>query len=59
MLATGAYEGRDAQHPEVRAMFTRESLLGSEWYRQRLRIKQHRDAALWKQIAPMLRELLD
>jgi hypothetical protein len=29
-------------------MFTRESLLASDWYRKRLRVKQSRDIALWK-----------
>ena len=28
-------------------MFTRESLLASDWYRERLRAKQARDVALW------------
>jgi hypothetical protein len=29
-------------------MFTRESLLSSEWYAERLRTKQQRDIALWR-----------
>jgi hypothetical protein len=58
IMASGAYEGRDAQHPEVRAMFTREALLGSEWYRQRLRTKQRRDAALWERHVAYLDEFL-
>ena len=32
----------------VRAMFTRESLLASDWYQDRLRAKQERDVALWE-----------
>ena len=28
-------------------MFTRESLLASDWYRERLRTKQRRDIMLW------------
>jgi hypothetical protein len=35
-------------HPEIRALFTRESLLASDWYRERLAIKQKRDVALWQ-----------
>jgi hypothetical protein len=31
----------------LRAMFTRESLLASEWYAERLRAKQAIDVALW------------
>jgi hypothetical protein len=58
IMATGTYEGRDAQHPEVRAMFTRNALLGSEWYRQRLRTKQRRDAALWERHVAYIDEFL-
>jgi hypothetical protein len=28
-------------------MFTREALLASDWYRERLHVKQARDVALW------------
>jgi hypothetical protein len=48
IMARGNWEGMDAHHPELRAMFTRESLLKSDWYRQRLETKQKRDVALWK-----------
>ncbi len=48
IMATGHYQGRDAQHPEIRAMFTRDYLLASDWYRERLEIKQARDIALWQ-----------
>jgi hypothetical protein len=48
IMATGHYQGRDAQHPEIRAMFTRDYLLASHWYRERLEIKQARDIALWQ-----------
>ena len=33
--------------PGLRALFTRESLLASDWYRERLETKQSRDIALW------------
>ena len=48
IMAHGSYEGKDAHHPEVRAMFTREHLLGSYWYKDRLRAKQQVDVRLWK-----------
>ena len=44
--ATG--EGKGMDDPAVRAMFTREAVLESEWYQERLRAKQERDIALWK-----------
>ena len=34
--------------PALRALFTREHLLASDWYRERLRVKQQRDVALWQ-----------
>lgn len=48
IMATGSYRGKDAGHPEVRAMFTRENLVASDWYRARLEAKQQVDVALWK-----------
>jgi hypothetical protein len=47
-MANGDYQGKDAHHPEIRAMFTREYLLASAWYQERLLIKQQRDIALWQ-----------
>jgi hypothetical protein len=34
--------------PALREMFTREYLLSSDWYRERLSLKQHRDMMLWQ-----------
>ncbi|NWF83172.1 MAG: hypothetical protein HXY18_05005, partial [Bryobacteraceae bacterium] len=48
IMANGAYEGMTADHPAIRAMFTREALLSSDWYLDRLRAKQERDIQLWK-----------
>ena len=31
----------------MRALFGREALLESDWYKERLRVKQQRDIALW------------
>ena len=47
IMAHGEWEGKGVEHDEVRAMFTRESLLASDWYKDRLRVKQERDVALW------------
>jgi hypothetical protein len=47
IMAHGHYEGMTAADPGVREMFTREHLLASDWYRERLETKQQRDAALW------------
>jgi len=48
IMATGSYEGKTASDPEFRAIFTRESMLKSDWYRERLSTKQQRDLELWK-----------
>jgi hypothetical protein len=48
IMATGSWQGKGIDHPEVRAMFTREAVLGSDWYRRRLETQRDRDVALWK-----------
>jgi len=47
IMATGSFEGKDVHHPDIRRMFTKEYLLASDWYRQRLRTKQAGDIRLW------------
>ncbi len=48
IMAHGHWNGKGADDQEIRAMFTRESLLSSAWYKERLRVKQERDIALWQ-----------
>src|SRR5579871_132670 len=48
IMARGSYDGRCVDDPEIRALFTRESLLASDWYRERLHVRQARETALWK-----------
>jgi len=48
IMVCGSYEGNTLDDPRIRGLFTRESLLASDWYRERLRVKQSRDIALWK-----------
>lgn len=48
VMAYGHYNGKKIHDPEIRAMFTREALLQSDWYNQRLLKKQAREVALWK-----------
>lgn len=59
IMAKGEYNGMDAHHPEFRAMFARKAFLESDWYRERLEIKQERDIALWNRHVSHLREYLD
>ncbi len=48
IMAHGSYEGRKVTDPVIRGMFTRDILLSSAWYRERLLRKQQTDIALWK-----------
>ncbi len=59
IMATGEFEGKDAHDPEIRAMFTKEALLSSDWYKQRLEVKQTRDIALWKKHITYLTNFLE
>ncbi len=58
IMARGEFEGRTAADPAIRSMFTREALLASDWYRERLTIKQRRDVALWERHVRSLTEFL-
>jgi hypothetical protein len=39
LMAYGEYEGKTIHDPAIRALFTRESVLSSDWYRARLEAK--------------------
>jgi hypothetical protein len=47
IMAHGSYEGLGVEAPEIRGLFTRQAMLRSDWYRERLAVKQERDVALW------------
>jgi hypothetical protein len=47
LLHIMAYGDRDINDPAFRAMFTREAMLRSDWYQDRLRAKQQQDIKLW------------
>jgi len=59
IMANGHYHGKNAHHPEIRAMFSREYLLKSDWYLERLETKQQRDIQLWKRHVTSLQSFLD
>lgn len=48
IMACGSYQDKCIEDPEIRSMFTRESLLASDWYHERLRVRQGREMALWR-----------
>ncbi|HUR93506.1 MAG TPA: hypothetical protein VMY76_02910, partial [Gemmatimonadales bacterium] len=58
VMAYGQYEEKSAADPALRALFTRDSLLASDWYHERLSVKQQRDVALWQRHNRNLSEFL-
>ncbi|MGZ0657556.1 hypothetical protein ACWPKS_18335 [Coraliomargarita sp. W4R72] len=48
IMKDGHYEGEGLDSPKVRELFTRESMLASDWYAERLQSQQTHDIALWK-----------
>lgn len=58
IMAHGEYEGKGLNHPEIRALFTRESLLKSDWYKARLDAKVTVDQRLWERHVNYLEEFL-
>ena len=59
IMADGHYQGRTIHDPLIRDRFDREALLGSDWYRERLEVKQTRDIALARRQVHSLQEFLD
>jgi hypothetical protein len=52
------FEGKDLGHPEIRALFSRDNVLASDWYRARLEAKQQHDIALWRRHVEYLNQFL-
>jgi hypothetical protein len=48
VMAHGDYEGLGIEDPRLRAQFTREALLCSDWYTERLKRRQCKETALWQ-----------
>ena len=58
VMRDGAWEGHRAEAPAFRALFTREAVLASDWYRARLAAQQARDAHHWEMQAGYLEKFL-
>ncbi len=56
IMAEGTWNGLGLDAPEVRSMFTRESLESSNWYAARLAAKQRVDQRLWQRHVEYLTE---
>lgn len=57
IMAYGHYQNRTVEDPSIRAMFTRQELLKSDWYQERLRAKQRHDTQLWRRHIAALEQL--
>ena len=58
IMAEGDYQGKTVHDPEIRGMFTRDYLLASDWYAQRLRIRQQREIALYQRHVRNLQDFM-
>ncbi|WP_165731725.1 hypothetical protein [Polaribacter sp. 20A6] len=47
IMAYGNYEGKDISDPELRKLFEREYVINSDWYKERLQLKQQKDIAFY------------
>ncbi len=56
VMRDGLFEGNSLDHPGIRRLFTRDYLLNSDWYNDRLKAKQAIDKALWKKHLQYLQE---
>jgi hypothetical protein len=45
IMAEGSYDGKSIDDPAIRQLFTRDAVVNSDWYNERLLIKQARKAA--------------
>lgn len=52
IMAYGNFEGKDISDPELRAHFERDNVINSNWYKERLKLKQQKDIQFYqKQIS--------
>ncbi len=58
VMRDGAWEGRGPDDPVFRALFTRDALLASDWYRARLEAQRTVDALLWERHTRYLERFL-
>jgi phosphoenolpyruvate carboxykinase (diphosphate) len=59
IMAEGHYQGRRIQDPVIRGLFSRHALLESDWYQERLEVKQQRDIHLARRMVLNLQQFLE
>ncbi len=58
IMAFGHDEGKGIEAPEIRSLFSRETMLESDWYHRRLQAKQQSDIRYYEQQIRYLRDFL-
>jgi hypothetical protein len=58
IMRDGEFEGMPPEHPDFRRLFTRDYLLQSQWYADRLACKQRIDASVWQRHVDALEAFL-
>lgn len=58
IMTEGHYNGKDRNHREFRNLFTREYVLNSDWYKERLTFKQSNEIKFWSENINYLDEVM-
>jgi hypothetical protein len=59
VMATGSYEGKNIHDPELRDLFDRDYVLGSDWYAQRLAAYQEREISYLRHSVDSLQRFIE
>jgi hypothetical protein len=59
IMAFGNFEGKDLSDPELRKLFDRDNIIQSDWYAERLKLKQSKDVAFLKKQIEYLKNFMD
>ena len=58
IMAYGNYDGKDLSNPELRKYFDRDFVLQSDWYKNRLKLKQNKDSDFLKKEIQYLEDFM-
>jgi hypothetical protein len=58
MMAYGTYEGKEMSDPELRRYFDRAYVINSDWYKERLKLKQQKDIKFYTNQISYLEQFL-
>lgn len=58
IMAYGHYNNKTLMDPDLRSEFTKDKMLESSWYQQRLTDKQNQDISFWKNSIQTLKDFL-